>query len=194
MSKALRRLCNLEQLPPQCRLFVGLWPDESLQPLLLQHARLAQQQCGGRIMSDGHWHITVAFVGECNRVEAAQVIESLQGLRLSPLQPLVLSTYGAFRKAGVVWLGPEPGSGVPAVAGLHCAHDQVWERLGAVGRQRPEREYVPHVSLLRKAAAEHLNLQLKTPVPWHHQACYLIASFSDGHTNQYVVLDEIPLN
>lgn len=191
MSKCLKRIQTVHQLPSLCRVFIGLWPEDSLQPTLLNHARLVQQQCGGRIMNDHHWHITLAYLGSCNHVEIGQIIQTLQEVELS-LMPVWLSQYGTFNKANVVWLGPEADQTIPAVLRLHGAHHALWEQLRFLNR-RPEREYVPHVSLLRDAQAEALSLQLDTPVLWRHQACYVIASFPTKQANQYVVLHELKL-
>ena len=193
MAQGLERIQNVAALPTQSRVFVGLWPEDALQPTLLKHAQHAQQHCGGRVMRDHHWHITLAYVGVCSREQVTDVAQAVKQLSLS-LPPLTLSQYGAFKNARVVWLGPDPQSVAPEVQALHQAHQQVWQRLHALGWRNDERGYVPHVSLLRDAQAAGLSaLQLEHPLRWHHRACYVIASFPERDTNRYVIVDDVRL-
>lgn len=128
------------------RLFLALVPPPALRRRLGELAELAQAHCGGRRMPDDSLHLTLAFLGD----QPAKRTEALGAwLRQQAILPgnWRLDRWGHFRRPGIVWVG----SSRPTPA-LEALQGELWAGLEALGfGGRPER-FVPHITLLRKAA------------------------------------------
>lgn len=128
------------------RLFLGLFPPPEVRARLGALAEAAQAHCGGRRMPDDSLHLTLAFLGD----QPAERTEALgDWLRHQAIPPghWRLDRWGHFRRPGIVWIG----SARPTPA-LEALQGELWAGLEALGiGGRPER-FVPHITLLRKAA------------------------------------------
>lgn len=166
------------------RLFIGLWFDDEAVAELSGWAHDAQAVCGGRIMRPHDMHLTLAFLGQTQPEQAGALA---QAVRQWPVytEPFRLARFGSFERARVVWAGPGHDDLLPW---LYTLYDTLWARLDAMGWRRPESEFRPHVSLLRRARSCDVTALNREPVLVHPQRCVLVASRPDGSSSNYQVL------
>ena len=95
-----------------------------------------------RLVREEQLHVTLAFLG--HRPE-----EEVDGL--AALVEDVAAPVGALSVADVLWLAPRrPHVHTAAVAGdLPALHDALWTALEALGFEREQRRFRPHVTVAR---------------------------------------------
>lgn len=129
---------------PQWRLFLALWPDESMRDAMAAWQQAWQWPPGATLVPRERLHLTLHFIGN---VPAARLPALVSGLRV-PFEPVQLR----FRE-GQVWPGGiavlRPDATPDALAQLHARLAQALVALGLPVEERPFRA---HVTLARKAA------------------------------------------
>ncbi len=131
------------------RLFFALWPPLELARSLAEYAGRLHGPCGGRVMPEPNIHMTLAFLGELPPGRLADAIGAGHGAQgIARAGSIRLGAVRHWKSGGVIWAGPsEP---VPCVLFIAAA---LREELEARGFALEEKTFVPHVTLLRKAAA-----------------------------------------
>jgi 2'-5' RNA ligase len=135
--------------PPQregtARLFFALCPDDATRATLGTLARLLCEQCGGRTVPAANIHLTLVFLGAV-RIELVPALARMA--RATPGEPvaLVLDTVEYWRHNRIVWAGA-----TLCPAPLRDLASRLAEGASRLGLPIEAREYVPHITLLRKA-------------------------------------------
>lgn len=127
------------------RLFVALLPSEELRRALARQAAAACQLAGGGTPTPArNLHLTLAFLGETDRVEAAK--GALQQVKV-PAFELAMGREGMFpaKGGGLLWQGVLPS---PPLLTLERRLSQALAREGFLPEPRP---FVPHITLVRRA-------------------------------------------
>jgi 2'-5' RNA ligase len=142
------------------RLFVALRPPPSMRTALL--ATMGGIP-GARWQDDDQLHLTLRFIGDVDRHQAADIDAALAAIHHPPFS-LRLSGIGAFDKKGRIdslWAGVTPQD---EVKGLHAAIDRALARAGVA---RDDRAFVPHITLARfaRTAAPPLPLPVADMTP-----------------------------
>jgi RNA 2',3'-cyclic 3'-phosphodiesterase len=124
------------------RLFCGLrLPDEALERLVAWQTRLA---AGGRLVTPGNLHVTLAFLGHVDAARLPDVVAALRDAAArSEAIGLTASGYRETRSVGMVVLEDEGGHATALADDLHGR----LERLGLYRREG--RPWLPHVTVLR---------------------------------------------
>lgn len=178
-----------QTLPHHARLFIGLWPTSGTVSAIKPQALQLNHCIQGRALAPQHWHITLAFLGQSSTEQWHNLLQQgpTWGELAVPLE-LRLDRLGQFSAAQVLWLGIDPQSS--AYAQLQIAHQQLWQRLSKLGWQPEDRDFVPHVSLLRQASLQAVTFGPVAPLCWQTLALKLIVSLpSSGKSEYYQVLD-----
>ena len=127
------------------RLFFALWPDDVVRAALAQLARSLHQECGGRMIPAFNIHLTLVFLGN---VATGRVpdLHALAAAIVAPPVNLTIDALGYWRHNRIAWAGTArcPGTLRTLVAQLTCA-------LRTAGFRCEDREYAPHITLLRDA-------------------------------------------
>lgn len=171
------------------RLFFALWPSATDAERMMAWVHDAHNAVGGRMMRVDTLHLTLAFLGNTplDRVQAlVQAVPSWP----APVAPVTLRRFGRFAGPRVVWAGPETQD---SPSWLSHLHDDLWCRLLAMGWQRPDGQFRPHVSLLRKAGPGELAALHRPPLIWMPDQCVLVASQPTEGGSTYQVLARMPL-
>jgi 2'-5' RNA ligase len=132
--------------PRDARVFFALWPDAAARAALAGLAAEVVRRGGGRAPADANLHLTLAFVGAVapERRETLLAAGHDAAAQTAPFT-LVLDRLGAFRDAGVAWIGTsEPPPALTDLA-ARLAH-----ALCAHGFDIDRRPYAPHLTLARK--------------------------------------------
>lgn len=178
--------------PADARLFLGLWPSVETVQLLQLEAQKILQRTGahGRALAPQHWHITLAFLGSTTATQWRQLVQQAPSWMLSVPFTVLLDRLGQFQAAEVLWLGAGPNSS-PYIH-LQQAQQELWQCLEELGWQAEDRDFVPHVSLLRQAQlSSHSLSDIEiNPIVWHNASLKLIVSLpGTKRSDYYQVLD-----
>lgn len=163
------------------RLFLALWPDESIVRLINQHAIKYFSDCQGRILQKTNWHITLAFFGAAN-AETQMCIENQVGKVKAKSFELSLSKCGFWKKPRVAWLAP---SVIPDE--LQKLALGIQQNLIACGYKTEDRDYQPHITLVRKAK-QMPSITTIQSLPWLVSSFSLVESISEPEGIRYSVL------
>lgn len=173
------------------RLFFALWPSPETAQEIMAWVHDAHVLCGGRMMQAETLHMTLAFLGDTSPERVEQLVQAAPAWTL-PTGSMVLQHVGRFDGPRVVWAGPAAydKGGIPWLA---QAYDRLWLHLEALGWQRPETVFRPHVSLLRKADEGDLAALRRPPITWTPAQCVLVASRPSDSGSYYQVLARLQI-
>ncbi len=127
------------------RLFFALWPGDTVRAALARLARTVHKQCGGRIMLERNIHLTLLFLGNVS-IERIADLHALAGTVEAPPFDWMVDTLNYWRHNRIVWAGA-----AQCPAALHKLVAELTQRVRSAGFRCEDREYVPHITLLRDA-------------------------------------------
>lgn len=124
------------------RLFVAIQLSEDMKKAVTASLHdMKKLGVKGSYVPTANLHLTLAFIGETKEVEAAKA--AVAGISIKPFR-LTLSELGTFGDLLYV--------GVKGNQGLTGAARAVREALDAAGLPCDDKKFVPHITLIRKAA------------------------------------------
>ncbi|WP_157958579.1 RNA 2',3'-cyclic phosphodiesterase [Salinicola sp. CPA57] len=164
------------------RLFFALWPDDASRRALADEAARLAPLCGGYPLPAENMHVTLAFLGSVDEVRLAPLVDLAQGW------PALrgewrLDRLGHFPQPRIVWAGSQTPNDA-----LLTLDTELWRALSRHGFTAPQREFTPHVSLVRQAGRAATRTTLITPVIWRYDHLALVESRLDGETSRYLTL------
>ena len=127
------------------RLFFALWPGDSVRAALVQLAETVHKQCGGRVVLGHNIHLTLLFLGNVS-LERIADLRALAPTIAAPPFDLKVNTLNYWRHNRIVWAGA-----TQCPAALRKLVSDLAQRLQSTGFRCEDREYVPHITLLRNA-------------------------------------------
>ena len=127
------------------RLFIAVELTEDLRKSLigLMHD-LKQAGVKGQYASAGNLHMTLAFIGETDRLP--DIRKAVQNVKFKPFK-LTLSELGNFGE--IVWIGAKGNQGLAELSRT------VREALDAAGIPYDKKEFLPHITLIRRASGNY---------------------------------------
>lgn len=175
------------------RLFVGL----ELPSFIRQELELLQRPplSGARWESPEQLHLTLRFIGGVPDSQVPDVQAGIANLASTPftLQLQGADCFGPAYRSRVLWVGATPE------APLVHLHTQLNQRLTALGYEKPEQDFRPHVTLARFGRSggdveaflnRHARYRSSAfPVEWFS----LFASLPEPGGVRYQVLQRYPL-
>lgn len=172
---------------PKARVFFALWPSAAERGRLAAWQKPLQHLCGGRAMRGETLHNTLVFIGYVDeaRLEALQLAAQEVNGEVFELCFQVARYWGHNR---IVYAAPEE---VPQqLAQLVGALEQ---QLLVHGFKFDQREYQPHVTLLRNARWTGAALPEMSRVCWQIRSFVLMQSVADNGVAGYRALARFPL-
>jgi 2'-5' RNA ligase len=168
------------------RLFFAIWPDDSVRAQMAS-AAADLTDCHGKRVPAESYHITLAFLGNVTEEQMACVFHLGDTLSGAPFE-LQLDQFGFFKKAHVVWLGPEI---CPAAAIL--LYGRLQAALPECGLMPEARPFHPHLTLIRKVT---LTPEVIAPVSirWPVKDFVLVESETGSDRSHYRVVRRWPLS
>ncbi|NYT58600.1 RNA 2',3'-cyclic phosphodiesterase [Alcaligenaceae bacterium] len=179
------------QVGTSARIFFALWPSQADAAHLMAWAHDAHAAFGGRIMRADTLHLTLAFLGATPADRVQALVQAMQSWP-APVGPIVLRRFGRFAGPRIVWAGPGEDDS-DRLSWLDGLHQDLWNRLQAMGWQRPAGRFRPHVSLLRKVGPGEASALRRPPLVWTPDQCVLVASQPSDSGSRYQVLARMPL-
>jgi len=125
------------------RVFFALVPRADVRNALADLAGETARHAGGRPVFAENMHVTLAFIGAWPVVRLPALLDAAATVRGEAMR-IVLDRQGAFRRAGIAWIGPSQ----PAAALMQLA-ETLTRALSAFGVILDEQPYRPHVTLAR---------------------------------------------
>lgn len=116
--------------------------------------------CGGRAVRASNLHLTLAFLGDVRISRIPELTTLTSELFFAPCT-IELDACGYWRHNRIVWAG----AAQTPVALVDLA-DRLAKSLRANGFRHDEREYVPHVTLLRDARRAPRTGRMAPPIRW----------------------------
>ncbi|HEY8887001.1 MAG TPA: RNA 2',3'-cyclic phosphodiesterase [Gallionella sp.] len=172
---------------PTARVFFALWPDAAGRGQLASWQKPLQHLCGGRAMLGETLHNTLVFIGD---VEQAK----LEALQLAA-QEVKGETFELCFDMARYWghnhiAYAAPGEMPQQLAQLVSVLEQ---RLMTHRFKFDQREYKPHVTLLRNAQWTDAPLPAMQPVRWQIKDFALVQSEQKDGLASYRLLARFPL-
>lgn len=170
------------------RLFFALWPDAGVRGALDRLGRNLRTACGGRQMRPDTIHLTLVFLGNVDLARKDALYAVAGKVRVPPF-PMTLTIPGWWQHNRVAWAGPEI-----TPEPLLSLVNQLQEGLRGEGFAFDDRPtYVPHVTLLRNARCEGMELPPFAPLYWQAQDFVLVRSITREEGAAYEVIGRWPL-
>ena len=136
---------------PTARVFFALLPPPAVQRDLGDLARDVARRAHGRPVPADNMHVTLAFIGAWPIAQLPMLLDAAVAVRGDPMR-IVLDALGAFRRAGIAWIGP---SLVPDA--LRRLATSLADALSTVGVILDSQPYRPHVTLARHCRGPYPN-------------------------------------
>jgi 2'-5' RNA ligase len=130
-------------LRANARVFFALVPPPSLSRALAEIACESARHARGRPVPAENLHVTLAFIGAWPSAQLPVLLDAAAGVHGEPI-PLSLDRFGAFRRAGIAWIG----SFVPPDALMQLAAS-LSQRMVAAGVALDAQPFRPHMTLAR---------------------------------------------
>lgn len=169
------------------RVFFALWPSDEERAALAAWQPPLETLCGGKPMRAETLHNTLVFLGNvpAHRLEALQLAAQEAGSKPFALR---LSEARYWGHNHIVYATPvrtpEPLSSLVAALA---------ESVERHGFHFDQRDYKPHITLLRHAKWRDEPLPDMQPVTWSVRSFVLVQSLSDEHGARYDILARFPL-
>lgn len=161
------------------RVFFALWPDPAVAGKLFAAAERAHRRCGGRCTRRETLHLTLAFIGPVDPPSLDRLMKIGGSLAGWPVDALRLDRLGYWKHNRIVWAGAER-----APEALAILVRELGAALGGAGFEIDRRPFVPHVTLIRKAACRQALPALEA-IEWQPVSLVLTESLLDREGARY---------
>lgn len=165
------------------RLFFALWPDADVRRALNRAGGKLHVACGGRRMQAQNVHLTLVFLGNVALArldELRAVAGRVAGSSLS----MTLNRLGWWRHNRVAWAAPNETP--EELQGLVTKLQESLRNAGFAFDDRPV--FAPHVTLLRNARCNEVEMPPLTPLKWAADAFVLVKSVTTDAGAAYEVI------
>jgi 2'-5' RNA ligase len=159
---------------PRLRLFFALWPDPPIQAELARWASVLHTEIGGRRIPQDSLHMTLAFLGDTDPSRLETLRQIGEGLPRSAI-PLSFEKVRCWRHNRIAWAAARQ-----TPAELLTLVDALRDRLGAERFPIEDREFSPHISLLRNTDCIGLRWHPPVPLEWRVTRLALVRSILGG--------------
>lgn len=171
------------------RLFAAILPDDPFRDALETLAGGAVTLAGGgKVTPRENFHLTLAFLGETSRQEAA--LEGLMAVE-APAFSLEPGPGGFFpgHRGNTLWQGVKP---CPSLAALQR---QLWSELTRRGFSLEDRPFLPHFTLARGSGGKYFSSPPPSALPFLKvSSVWLMESIFTGSGVRYHPIGQRQLN
>ena len=170
---------------PSLRLFFALWPHPAERAQFAELGKKLKRKTGGRLVAADLLHITLVFLGETKEEHLTQLLQSAGEICCDPFT-LKIDQIACW-KNGIAWAGT---SHIPEA--LLTMQQQLVQSVTQLGYHLERRNFVPHLTLLRKAPRPSL-LESIAPINWTIDSFALVHSKLGSAGPVYTILRSWPL-
>jgi len=177
----------MNQTDPQARVFFALWPGPAQREALTSWQSTLHACCGGRAMRADSLHATLVFLGNVST-------QRLEALRLAA-QEVEAAPFAVTFDRAAYWghnhIAYAATQNIPP--GLRELVDGLQSALRRHRFRFEQREYLPHVTLLRHAKWSDVPLPIVPAVSWPVSEFVLLQSLPQTAVAHYQVLARFAL-
>ena len=163
------------------RVFFALWPDQTVQAALHRYGQALHRTLGGKLTRADSVHLTLLFLGTVPESSLAAVHRIGDGVRFSPFS-IQVDMAKCWHHNDIAWVGP---SRMPAP--LPAIVEQLRAGASAAGFEVESRPYAAHVTLVRKARCQPLDIG-PIAVEWSASEFVLVRSRLHPAGSRYEVI------
>jgi RNA 2',3'-cyclic 3'-phosphodiesterase len=169
------------------KVFFALWPTVAERSHLTEWLVPLKELCGGRVMHDGTLHTTLVFIGDIKQ-------SRLEALQLAAQEVSVACFELCFDEARY-WGHNHIVYAAPGYVPQQLANlvDMLKQGLKRHRFKFDQRDYKPHVTLLRNAHWTDAPLPAMQPVCWQIQDFALVQSVNENGLASYRALTRFAL-
>lgn len=165
------------------RLFFALWPDAGVRRALDQAGSKLHALCGGRRMKAPNVHLTLVFLGNV-AVSRLDELRAVAGCVSASSFSMTLARLGWWRHNRVAWAASQETP--EALKGLVAQLQDGLRSADFVFDDRPV--FAPHITLLRNARCEELEMPSLMPLEWVVNEFVLVQSATTDAGATYEVI------
>jgi 2'-5' RNA ligase len=171
------------------RVFFALWPDAAAAARLHALAQEQHQRLNGRVSREDSLHCTLVFIGNIDAGRLPDLQAAAAGIQLSGFR-LTFDQAGCWRHNQIAYLGMRQ---IPEA--LQHLQSLLVKRLKSAGFNTEQREYRPHLTLLRKAECTRATKEnpATEPVGWAVRDFVLVRSSLSVNGSRYEQIGQWPL-
>lgn len=160
------------------RLFVALWPDQTVKAALADIQTTLELGRFGRPIPEDNLHMTLLFLGDVDQSDIDGIGDFVRQMQISPFW-LSIDKVGFWPHNKITWAGPTIVN-----AELQDVVKQV--RTGMKKFHRERRNFSAHVTLARKV---HRRVSCEiAPIEWHVREICLVRSILTNEGARYKTL------
>ena len=173
------------------RAFIALELPEAFADEVARLSRQLADVCEGRFVAEGNHHLTLAFLGEVDEVGVRAAMDVLEAAcaGMGPIE-LTADGLGMFGRgrAATLWLGIRRSEELDLLA------RRVRDELDARGLSYDEKDFLPHVTLARRARVPRGELgDLAFPLPDEARCVTIFRSILEPDGARYKPLCSVEL-
>ncbi len=170
------------------RVFFALWPTPDERGKFCTWQQMLQAQCGGRIMRPETLHVTLVFLGEVPANRMPTLLSLAEKISTGCFQ-LYFDEVKYWEHNHILYAATDT---VPTA--LICLVQELELRLTLNQFAFDQREYHPHVTLLRNVPPLTFVPQQEPKIEWNNHYFVLLQSNSNGGVAHYRILGRYPLS
>ncbi len=169
------------------RLFIGFALPETITEQVCELRATHLSTISGKPVSTNNLHITLSFLGSLDKKQQELIIKKLD---FSTHAYINMSTehFAHFNQAQIIYLGVEKQ---PKLLSLHSQLRQQLEQCEILTENR---QYRPHISLLRKAKQTQIPLAQPNKITWQAKEIHLYQSKTVNNEVEYHIIHTWPLS
>jgi 2'-5' RNA ligase len=170
------------------RVLFALWPDAAVRASLAAASRNLHERRGGRRTRQDTLHLTLVFIGEIAVDRLPELFAAAEGVAV-PKFEVLFDRHDCWWHNHIAHLGASQSP--PELLNLV---GQLESRLAAADIPFDRRQYVPHITLLRKAdCSPQIENPALAPISWPARDFVLVSSSSRSGGAHYEQLGCWPL-
>lgn len=171
------------------RVFFALWPDAATAARLHALAQEQHQRLNGRVSREDSLHCTLVFIGNIDAGRLPDLRAAADGIQ-SPGFRMTFDQTGCWGHNKIAYLGMRQ---MPEA--LKHLQNTLVTRLKTAGFNTEQREYRPHLTLLRKAECTGATKEnpATEPVGWAVRDFVLVRSSLSVNGSRYEQIGQWPL-
>ena len=165
------------------RLFFALWPTPEISQAIKGNNQKVTQSISGNFIAQSNWHVTLVFLGNIDTKTINCLVEQAKQIQC-PAFEIEFNTVLYFKKAKVLCYGITGNTVAAELNSLVTKCKQIQEYCGLKSEVR---DFVPHITVVRKAQQPQAELIIK-PIVWQASEFVLVLSENKGQGSEYTVL------
>ncbi|MFV2061332.1 MAG: RNA 2',3'-cyclic phosphodiesterase [Gammaproteobacteria bacterium] len=165
------------------RLFFALWPSAEISHAIQSNNQIIEQSVNGNFVAQSNWHITLAFLGDCDHSTVNCLIENANTIQCFSFE-VEFTTVMYFKKTMVVSYGVAKDAPVNNLNSLAQKCKQIQEDCGLKSEAR---DFKPHITVLRKSQQPQQELIIN-PILWQAKEFVLVVSERTERGSNYSIL------